>query len=263
MRVGLPRHRVVIAVTDYPTPSQYTGRNRPLRLVILHSTETPTNTARSVARNFQDDTRKTSAHWIVGTDATVSGVAETDTAWAAPGANADGIQIEQCGYAASTDWRNGDGLQVVQATAHLLAQVCARHSIPLRHLSDAELAAGASGVVSHAQVSAVYKKSTHTDPGPTYPWDLVLTQEDDMNTDQDRALSRCLQILEHADVTIHDQDRGPLAQAAARINGHTNEARRADGTPFLYACQGDIDAVLARLDSLAATVDSLAQAVNK
>lgn len=169
-------------MSDYPTPNQYTGRISPVRLIVVHSTETPTSTARSVAKNFQDPARRSSAHWIVGTDATVSGVAEADTAWAAPGANHDGIQVEQCGYAASTDWTTGDGATVVSATARLIHDIATRWSIPIRHLTNAELAAGQRGIVTHAQVSAVYKKSDHTDPGPAYPMATLITQATDPTT---------------------------------------------------------------------------------
>lgn len=30
-------------MTDYPTPNQYTGRTSRVRLIVMHSTETPTN----------------------------------------------------------------------------------------------------------------------------------------------------------------------------------------------------------------------------
>lgn len=161
-------------MTDYPTTNRDSGRSKTLRLIVLHSTETPADTARAVAVAFQNPARRASAHWIIGTDATLSGVPEEDTAWAAPGANADGIQIEQCGYAYSTDWTSGDGLTVLRATASVVAGIHTRHGIPLVHLTDAQLAAGASGIVTHAQVSAVYKMSDHTDPGPSYPIDQLI-----------------------------------------------------------------------------------------
>jgi N-acetyl-anhydromuramyl-L-alanine amidase AmpD len=42
-------------------------------------------------------------------------------------------------------------------------------------LTNDELADGQSkGFVSHAQVSEVFKQSTHTDPGPGFPWKLFL-----------------------------------------------------------------------------------------
>jgi N-acetyl-anhydromuramyl-L-alanine amidase AmpD len=42
-------------------------------------------------------------------------------------------------------------------------------------LTNDELADGTTkGLVSHSQVSAVFKKSTHTDPGEGFPWDFFL-----------------------------------------------------------------------------------------
>jgi N-acetyl-anhydromuramyl-L-alanine amidase AmpD len=42
-------------------------------------------------------------------------------------------------------------------------------------LTNDELADGETkGLVSHSQVSAVFKKSTHTDPGEGFPWDFFL-----------------------------------------------------------------------------------------
>ncbi|WP_428639703.1 N-acetylmuramoyl-L-alanine amidase [Schaalia sp.] len=163
-------------MVDYPTPNMHVGRLGRPRLVVLHSTETPTNTARAVAKNFQDPAARASAHWVVGTDGVFTCVGESDTAWAAPGANHDGIQIEQAGYAYRTDWTSADGAQVVAQTARLVAQICTRWGIPVRHLTDAELANGHPGIVTHAQISRVYRQSDHTDPGPTYPMATLLAQ---------------------------------------------------------------------------------------
>ncbi|MHB0828020.1 MAG: peptidoglycan recognition protein family protein [Schaalia turicensis] len=156
-------------MTEYPSPNKYVGRLVPVRLVVLHSTETPTNSAIGVARGFQNPARPASAHHVVDAYTSLTCVDEGDTAWAAPGANADGIQIEMCGFAYSTDWKSGEGARVVENAASVLAGVCERHNIPLIALSDAGLASGARGIVTHAQVSRVYKKSDHTDPGPAFP----------------------------------------------------------------------------------------------
>ena len=163
-------------MVDYPTPNMHVGRLGRPRLIVLHSTETPTNTARAVARNFQDPAARASAHWVVGADGIISCVDESDTAWAAPGANHDGIQIEQAGYAYRTDWTGGEGAQVVAQTARLVAQICTRWGIPIRHLIDADIANGHAGIVTHAQISRVYRQSDHTDPGPNYPLSTLLAQ---------------------------------------------------------------------------------------
>lgn len=205
-------------MVDYPTVNQDRGRSRPARLIVLHSTETQCHTARSVAQAFQNPARRASAHWVVGTDAVVSCVAEADTAWAAPGANTDGIQIEMCGFADRTDWTTGAGRQVVVASAAVLAGVSRRTGIPLIHLTDAQIISGASGVITHAQVSRIWKKSDHWDPGNTFPistllalargeQDTTTTEENELNNEQAAQLANTAYLV-----------NGPLAQAIGRLD---------------------------------------------
>jgi hypothetical protein len=40
-------------------------------------------------------------------------------------------------------------------------------------LYDVEVRDGMAGVCDHATISRVYKKSTHTDVGPNFPWDVL------------------------------------------------------------------------------------------
>lgn len=168
-------------MTDYPTANSYPTRLRPVRLIVLHTMEVPCTdqATRAVMVGFQDTSRHASAHYGVGPGLTLSGVPETATAWATPGANADGIQIEQAGYSgkesgtpAGTDWTSDPGAAVVARTAALMRDLCARWNIPRRHLTDAQLAAGQSGIIGHIQASRVYG-GTHWDPGDTYPWEQI------------------------------------------------------------------------------------------
>lgn len=161
-------------MTDYPTSNTSGRRRGSPRLIVLHSTESPPSSARAIAAMFQRPSVRASAHWIVGTDAVLSGVPESHVAWAAPGANHDGLQIEQCGYAGSTDWTSGAGARVVEATAKIVAGMHKRWGIPLRALTNAQIAAGWSGVVTHHQISQVYRRSDHWDPGPRYPLGRLL-----------------------------------------------------------------------------------------
>ena len=168
-------------MSDYPTANSYPTRLRPVRLIVLHTMEVPCTdqATRAVMVGFQDTSRHASAHYGVGPGLTLSGVPETATAWATPGANADGIQIEQAGYSgkesgtpAGTDWTSGPGAAVVARTAALMRDLCARWNIPRRHLTDAQLAAGEAGIIGHVQASRVYG-GTHWDPGDTYPWEQI------------------------------------------------------------------------------------------
>ena len=112
------------------------GRLRPPRVIVLHTAEAPCEPgkAEAVAQFLARPDVRASAHWIVDPATTVAQVAETDTAWAAPGANADGIQIEQCGYAewTATEWTSAPAQAMLRGqVVPLLRQVAARWQIPL------------------------------------------------------------------------------------------------------------------------------------
>lgn len=166
----------------------YTVANRTLAdLVVLHSTENPIRrgVARSVAQWFAGPSApQASAHYVVGADAIFRCVEEKHVAWAAPGANRQGIQIEQVGQAFKTQWdREGegpeDGLGVMRRSAELVRGICQRWNIPVEHVDAAGLLAGKRGITTHAAVSEAWKKSTHVDPGcgndVRWPWELYLS----------------------------------------------------------------------------------------
>lgn len=160
------------------SPNSYAGRSRTVRLIVLHTAECPCEDGRAVgvANYLSNPSVGASCHWVVGPDGVVACVPETATAWAAPNANADGIQVEQCGYAGFTvaDWQSADAGRMLAHTASLLADIAARWSVPLVHLTDAQLRDGAAGVVDHAQVSRALGGGDHWDCGPNYPIDAVL-----------------------------------------------------------------------------------------
>lgn len=157
------------------------GRSRKVRLAVIHTMEVKetSGAAEWCAGYFRGSKApKASAHYYVDADSTIQGVFERDTAFAAPGANADGIQIEHAGYAKQTagDWADAYSLAMLRdQSAPLMAGICARHGIPIRHLTDAQLRAGEAGLIGHVQASRVYKLSSHWDPGTSFPWDEYLT----------------------------------------------------------------------------------------
>lgn len=157
------------------SPNRTVTNGRYARLVVLHTMETDEHS--SVAENigngwFTNPSAGASAHYNVDNDSIVQGVPEKDMAWAAPGANEDGIQIEQAGRASQTtdQWLDPYSVALLRNSAALVADICARNGIPPRKLTDAQLAAGWAGVVDHGQVSRVYRRSDHWDVGPGFPW---------------------------------------------------------------------------------------------
>lgn len=165
----------------YVTPAHYyPTRERRLRLIVIHTMESPEtdDTAENVAAWFAGPTAPlASAHACVDNNSVVLCLPPTATAWAAPGANADGYQIEQAGRAAQgiAGWNDSYSQSMLRLSAAHARQIAQAAGIPLVHLTDAQLAAGAAGFVGHDQVSRVYKKSDHTDPGPDFPWTQYMT----------------------------------------------------------------------------------------
>lgn len=152
------------------------GRTSTIRLIVIHTMEAPigTKTAENVASWFNGPAApKASAHYCVDVDSIVQCVQDTDVAWHAPGANAQGIGIELAGKAgmAADDWAKPDAQAVLHNAAVLCAELCAKYSIPLVHLGPADVTIiGASGLTGHVDVSKGFGKSDHWDPGPGFPW---------------------------------------------------------------------------------------------
>lgn len=162
-------HRLFIPARRY-----HAGRSAAVRLVVLHTTEGDLRpgAAQAVSRWFAGpQSPEASAHYLVDAGEVVQGVHEQDTAWAAPGANNDGIQVEMVGRAAWTAarWGEADARAMVERVGALVGEICRRHALPIEMLTTEDVLAGRSGVTTHAAVSRAYRRSTHWDPGPGFP----------------------------------------------------------------------------------------------
>lgn len=147
---------------------------RDIRVIVLHSAEAPEKPGKAwdVARWFAgDQAPKASAHYVVDAAEVVQAVKLEDVAWAAPGCNKHGVQIELVGYARQLpeDWADTYSVSMLDIAARLMADLCFLYSIPVRALTAADLLANASGITRHMDVSEAFKLSTHTDPGAAFP----------------------------------------------------------------------------------------------
>lgn len=149
------------------------GRETRIDVVVLHTMEAPEkpDTAEAIARYFATTTRDASAHYCVDSNSIVQCVRDEDVAWAAPGANSDGIQIEHAGYARQTrgDWEDDFSKGMLELSARLAAEKCREYRIPVVWLYPADLRAGRRGITSHDNVSKAFGRSTHYDPGKGFP----------------------------------------------------------------------------------------------
>jgi N-acetyl-anhydromuramyl-L-alanine amidase AmpD len=150
-----------------PTP-------RPVRVLVVHVMDAPEkgSTAEDVAEYFRTTERKASAHVCVDNNSVVRCVRDDDIAYAAPGCNRDGIQMELAGYSAQSadGWMDEYSMATLQEGARTGALYVKKYALPIRRLSMAELLAGARGICGHDTVTAAYHQSDHTDPGPYFPW---------------------------------------------------------------------------------------------
>lgn len=165
------------------SPNRYVGRRSPIRLIVLHTMEVPEsdpNVAEAVGHAFSDPSRKASAQVGVDVDSECRYVADTDTAWAAPGVNNDGLHLEMAGRASqvSARWQDSDSRKIVERAAFRTAAWCRQYGIPSRHLRDAGLKAGASGIIDHHAATRVYPGPgrNHTDVGQYFPWDAFISR---------------------------------------------------------------------------------------
>ncbi|MFI8237611.1 N-acetylmuramoyl-L-alanine amidase [Streptomyces sp. NPDC085866] len=156
------------------------GRSTPIRVIVIHDMEAPEGplTAENIAHWFatMPDTNKASAHVCVDNDSAVRCVADGDRAWHAPGCNGDGLGLEIAGYARQSraEWLDQYSKGALEQAAKVTADWCRKHNIPAVKLTVAELVAGKRGIVGHRDVSAAYRQTNHTDPGPEFPWDYFL-----------------------------------------------------------------------------------------
>lgn len=150
-----------------------------VRVVVIHTAECPQVEGAAVAlAKWASGPNAPTASWHyavapgTGPSAVVQSVAEKDVAWAAPGANRDGIQIELAGHAGDPPelWLDGQGLEVLTTGAKLVGRICKRWGIPVQRLSVGELKTGQRGIIGHDTATRAYHKSTHTDPGKDFPW---------------------------------------------------------------------------------------------
>lgn len=186
-RVPSRRRGIAYETENWPyvPASQYrkwtAGGRRPVRVIVIHDMEFP-ETARAaevIAHDFATRTAKNagSAHINVDNDSIVQCVRDNDIAYAAPGANRDGIQIELAGFGKQTreQWLDNYSEALLQRGADAAAQYCLKYGIPPVHITNQQLADGKKGIIGHYQASAVYHQSDHTDPGSAFPWEYFIS----------------------------------------------------------------------------------------
>ncbi len=161
-------------------------RRRGIDTVVIHTAECGErpNSAEAVASYFRAPPVTASAHFCVDSDSVVQCVHEDRVAYAAPDQNEQGIQIELSGYArqSAEDWADPYSSAMLDLAAELVADLCARHSIPVEFVGPEGLKAGARGITTHQACTKAFpvgadgKRRSHWDPGNAFPMDAFLAR---------------------------------------------------------------------------------------
>ncbi|HCD1553129.1 TPA: N-acetylmuramoyl-L-alanine amidase [Corynebacterium striatum] len=146
------------------------------RLLAVHTFEGQDLDAVAMARYQQSPAAAGSYHLVIDRDG--ASARENDDEyipWAAMyTGNRAAFHFSLAGRAAMTR----DEWLARPAQLETLAQVLAAYSkaygIPLIRRDAADLARGAWGVCGHADISGAWHESDHTDPGPGFPFDVVI-----------------------------------------------------------------------------------------
>lgn len=149
---------------------------RPVRLIVLHTTEGAL-TAASLGAYFYRPDVAASSHVGIGTDGLKQYVSYSRSAWTVRSGNPVSDNAELCGFAHWTreQWLN-DHRKVLDLAADWVKARCLARGIPRRKLTTSQVAAGAAGVIGHWDWTVGMRDGTHTDPGSQFPWDYVMNR---------------------------------------------------------------------------------------
>lgn len=140
-----------------------------IHYVVVHSTEG--DTAESAAVWFTNQNAQGSANMVCGDYDAYRTLDDFQIPWAAPPLNTNGYHIEIAGFA---EWSNAKWTihsRRIKNAAYRAAIRCLAYKIPIVFIDAAGLERGEKGITSHREVSAAFHLSTHTDPGPKFPYD--------------------------------------------------------------------------------------------
>jgi peptidoglycan hydrolase-like protein with peptidoglycan-binding domain len=166
-----------LGVIPFVQARNFTPANRSnVDAVVIHTmeaAEASTTAERVAAWAAGPNAPRASWHYAIDDDSIVQCVKEEDVAWAAPGCNGKGIQLEHAGFARQTaeQWNDGFSLQMLARSALLTARICRRWNVPIQFVDASGLLRGERGVTTHWEVTKGpgKGKTTHTDPGKHFP----------------------------------------------------------------------------------------------
>lgn len=145
-------------------------RQTPIQTIVIHTYECPRGDD-IVPRAEYQERSETSYNVLVGSHRALEAVPDQQAPWAAGRtANQRGLHLSFLAYAADPPARWLEHHNQLDLGARIVAAWCRRHNIPPVKITPSDLQAGTRGVCGHADTSAAWHETDHTDPGPNFPW---------------------------------------------------------------------------------------------
>jgi len=146
----------------------------PVIWAVVHTAE-GARTAESLAAYFNQPGVNASSHAGIDDYKILQYVSYDRAAWTLRSGNPTSDNAELCGFASWSRaiWLNEHYGMLVN-TANWLRSRCAARGIPTQHLSVVQVSKHAWGIIGHVDYTLATHDGTHTDPGPNFPWDVVI-----------------------------------------------------------------------------------------
>ena len=205
--------------------------------IVVHDMEASEHSdrAENTAQYFATlpDGRSVSSHYCVDNNSVVQCVKLADTAYTVGNraGNYRGINWEFSGFASQTggQWLDPFGVAMFDQAAPYIRADAKEYGIPLVRRTVAELKALKPGVTKHNDLRLAFGGTTHTDPGPNFPWDYFM---DLLNQTE----------KEEGNMAIVFDWQGQVRMGFGPVQGYKTMAddamyrqwRSADGTPPCY-----------------------------
>ena len=242
-----------------------------IQAVFIHTTENSAATSAENVAQYQLNTRSGSYHYIA--DRTKLVLCNTDDwlTWSVGNRGNDvGLHISIVGRAA---WSRDQWLSEEQAYGTLsrvawqIARWCKAHNLPVTYVPGLALRRGDRGISTHDAARIAWGVTDHTDPGPGFPMDVLLTlveghinppteSDDDMTfTADDRAkLDRVHHELTHKFGSRVDPD-APNPYRDTSIGYILEIDKKIE--------RGDVEHLAARLDRIEAATTRIEAALDR
>ncbi len=155
-------------------PARWHGGAQKPEGIVVHGTVSPCvpGQARNTGDYFRRGVRKSSAHYTVDPGETIQSVADHVVAYHC-GYNTGTIAFELCDPQAGDGdrWSDRNHTLMLDRAAHDIAVTCLAYDIEIVHPSVASLKArGPHGIYGHVDSRQAFGRTTHSDPGPDFPW---------------------------------------------------------------------------------------------